>query len=120
MKVYRATYVLNRDWKSDELISFFDFEQEEEGNYERTDYGYFKSDGWLSSRLEDEVEVYNSLCCVISTKYFDRELNEDELKHLKGKMQSECATALISKRSKVIKDLDEQIDFIIKEMEEEK
>lgn len=118
MKVYKARYVLNKEWKDKELISFFDFEQEEEGVYTKTDYGYFKEDGWLSCRLEDEIDAYNSLCCVISIKYFDRELDEEELKYLKEQMQCECVTALTHKKNKIMKDLDEQINFIVKQMAE--
>ena len=119
MKIYRARYVLNKDWKDDKLISFFDFEQEEEGVYTKTDYGYFKEDGWLSCRLEDEVDAYNSLCCVVSIKYFDRKLDEDELIQLKSKMQAECVTALLNRKNRLLKDLDQQIEFIVNEMEED-
>ncbi len=118
MKIYRARYVLNKDWKDDKLISFFDFEQEEEGVYTKRDYGYFKEDGLLSCRLEDEVDAYNSLCCVVSIKYFDRELNEEELTQLKSQMQIECVRALRRRKNEITKDLDEQIEFILKQMEE--
>ena len=38
MKIYKVKYVLE-DWKDDRLISFFSFEQGEEGVYTKTDYG---------------------------------------------------------------------------------
>lgn len=52
----------------------------------------------MSCRLEDEIEAYNSLCCVTSIKYFDRELDEKELTYLKSQMQAECVTALVHKK----------------------
>lgn len=117
MKVYMARFVLHNQWK-DGLVGIFDFEQEREGNYKKTEYGYFRNDGWLSDRLEDEVDAYNSLCCVISIKYFDRELSKDELKQLERLMKLECIEALVKKKKVTVANLDKQIDYIQRQLEE--
>lgn len=111
MRVYKAKFVLGSHWKQG-LISCFDFEELEKGDYSKKNYGYFKSDGWLSDRLEDKTTAYNSLCHVISEKYFDRQLEEDELKELEVEMKKECIEALKKKKQQLINELDNQINYI--------
>lgn len=115
MKVYKAKFVLGTYGKEG-LTSFFDFEELEDGEYSKTEYGYFKSDGWLSEILENKISACDSICHVISEKYFDRELAQEELSELEVKMKKECIEALKKKKQRLINELDNQIDYIQKQL----
>lgn len=110
MKIYRAIYSV-APFKRD-IDDFFEFQLKEHDDWEKHSSGYRRHDGWLSDYVENEIEIYNSLCYVCSTKYFEHELTEEEIKELKVKMQMECIKALEIKRDKSYKEITAQIDFI--------
>ena len=112
MKVWSAIFILNRDWKNNKLINYFDFKKEEDEDYEKTEYGYFRHEGWICDRLEDNVDVINSYNLAKVQKYFDRELDEKEVAQLKEQMKNECIQVLEKKKQNMIKNLNEQIEYL--------
>lgn len=111
MKVYCARYILNRYMEGD-LVDWFKFEQEENEDWNKTDYGYSRGKGWLYVSLENKVDVNNSLCLVKNEKYFERKLSNDELRELETQMRKECALALENKRKRLMDNLTKQIEYI--------
>lgn len=88
--------------------------RKKDDKWEKTDYGYFYPDGFLSNRAEDKVQVNNYLYHVKNEKFFDRQLNEEELKELELQMRKECVVALDNKRTKLMNSLSKQIEYILR------
>lgn len=112
MKVYNAVYLLFTNTKGN-LEEVFKFDELDEGRYSKTDYGYFKTDGYFSKRLEDDIDTNDYMYHVRNEKFFDHELSEEELKQLKLNMKKESVSALENKKNKIIDDISEKISFIV-------
>lgn len=112
MKIYVATYVLSSGTKNS-LVDSFSFEKED-GDWEKRDYGYSKSEGWINNRAENVVEVNNYMYHALNKKYFDKELSSEELKELEIQMRKECVIALEDKRNRLFENISRQIEFIVR------
>lgn len=113
IRIYKAVYILSSDMKGD-LFDLFEFKQDVHDDWEKRDYGYFRSSGWLTEKAEDEVQVDDYSCHVKNKKYFERELSKEEQAELETIMKEESIKALESKKQGIIEKLTKQIEYISK------